>query len=88
MDAGVPVVGTDVVGTQDFIDPGRNGLLVPSGKPARLAAAVDDLLTRPDYAAIIAEAAAQDVGSRFDRAEMVRKIAAIYTDLAGDSPRG
>jgi len=88
MDAGVPVVGTDVVGTQDFIDPGRNGLLVPSGMPGRLAAAVDDLLTRPDYAAMIAQAAAHDVGSRFNRAEMVRKTAAIYTELAGDSVRG
>ena len=88
MDAGVPVVGTDVVGTQDFIDPGRTGLLVPPGKAGRLAAAVDDLLTRPDYAAIIAQAAADDVGSRFNRAEMVRKIAAIYAQLAGDSPRG
>lgn len=88
MDAGVPVVGTDVVGTQDFIDPGRNGLLVPCGVPGRLAAAVDDLLTRPEYAAMIAQTAASDVGSRFNRAEMVRKTAAIYTELAGDLVRG
>lgn len=88
MDAGVPVVGTDVVGTQDFIDPGCNGLLVSPGRPGRLAAAVDDLLTRPDYAAIIAQAAAHDVGSRFNRAEMVRKTAAIYTELAGESVSG
>ncbi len=88
MDAGVPVVGTDVVGTQDFIDPDRNGVLVPVGDPERLAAAIDDLLTRPEHAAIIAAAAARDVGGRFNRAEMVQKTAAIYTELARDLARG
>lgn len=88
MDAGVPVVGTDVVGTQDFITTGRNGVLVPVGNPSRLAGAVQDLLTRPDHAAIIAKTAADDLGGRFSRAEMVEKTAAIYTELAGESVRG
>ena len=88
MDAGVPVVATDVIGTQDFIDSGRNGVLIPPGYPGRLASAVNDLLTRPEYAVMIANNAASDVGSRFNRAEMVRRTAAAYMGLAGHLIRG
>jgi glycosyltransferase involved in cell wall biosynthesis len=51
MAAGVPVVATDVPGTADLVKDGVNGLLVPLGDPAAVAAATrrlwaDDALRR------------------------------------------
>lgn len=84
MDAGVPIVATDVVGTQDVIDNGRTGFLVPPGSPDMIAAQVDELLKHPEMAAMIASAAKADVKSRFGRSKMVDKIANLYRDLAGE----
>lgn len=84
MDAGVPVVATDVVGTQDFIDDGRNGCLAPVNDPDLLAARVEELLSQPQRAANIAAAARQDVQKRYSRAEMVKKIGLLYRELVGE----
>jgi colanic acid/amylovoran biosynthesis glycosyltransferase len=47
----IPVVSTDVVGLDELIATGRDGVLVPPEDAAALAAAIDDLLARPDAAA-------------------------------------
>jgi glycosyltransferase involved in cell wall biosynthesis len=41
--SGLAVVGTDVAGTRDLVEPERTGLLVPPADPAALAAAIDRL---------------------------------------------
>jgi glycosyltransferase involved in cell wall biosynthesis len=87
MDAGVAIVATDVVGTQDVIDDPRTGLLVPPGRPRELAKVVRRLLTHPDEAAKIAGAAQEEVSTRFSRVEMVRRISTLYRELAGDRVR-
>ncbi len=40
MTAGVPVVACDLPGIRRFVEDGVSGLLVPAGKPARLAGAI------------------------------------------------
>ena len=84
MDAGVPIVATDAVGTHDVIDHGRTGLLVPPGRPHEIAKLARRLLTHPDEAAKIAKAARAEVSTRFSRAEMVSRIATLYRELVRD----
>jgi glycosyltransferase involved in cell wall biosynthesis len=45
---GRPVVGSDVGGLRDLVQPGLTGIRVPPGEPVELAAAVDSLLDDPD----------------------------------------
>ncbi len=54
MTLGVPCVSTDSGGPSSFIDDGVNGLLVPVGRPDRLAAAIARLLDEPAFAARVA----------------------------------
>ena len=44
MACGLPVVATNVSGSVDLVQPGRNGLLVPAKDPALLAEALISLL--------------------------------------------
>ena len=48
MACGVPVVGTAVGGLTDTVQDGVTGLLVPPGRPAEIAAAVNALLADPE----------------------------------------
>ncbi|MDP9443649.1 MAG: glycosyltransferase family 4 protein [Actinomycetota bacterium] len=54
MEAGLPVVGTRVIGTDEVVVDGETGLLVPAEDPHALAAAVADLLAHPDLRAAYA----------------------------------
>ena len=45
---GRPVVGSDVGGLRDLVQPGMTGVRVPPGDPAALAAAIDGLLDDPE----------------------------------------
>ena len=85
MDAGVPIVATDVVGTQDVIDDGRTGFLVPPGRPREIAMRIRHLLTHKAEAAKIAEAARADVSTRFSLSEMVRRVSTLYREVAGST---
>ena len=48
--AGLPVVGSDLGGIHELIDPGVDGLLVPPAAPRPLAAALTELLSDPGRA--------------------------------------
>ena len=48
MSCALPCVGTDVVGTRELLQDGRNGRLVPFGNASALAAALADALTSPE----------------------------------------
>lgn len=84
MYAGVPVVATDVVGTQDFIDHGHTGYLVDHGDTDGLAEAIVRLLKSSDLAQEICLNAVSKVETRFSLGSMVRKTADIYRELVED----
>lgn len=48
MGTGLPVIASDVGGTADIIEPGRNGYIVPSGKVEMLGAAIEQVLNDAD----------------------------------------
>ena len=77
MVAGVPVVATDVPGTNLLIGHRHTGLLVPPGKPTALAAAISEVLGDPAGAKERARHARQKVERDFS----ARRMAADYADL-------
>src|SRR5204863_2712166 len=63
--AGVPVVATPVGGIRETVVPGETGLLVPTGDPAALAAAIRRLLEDREAAQAMAAEAKRRVRERF-----------------------
>lgn len=60
MAMGVPVIGSDIRGTRDLLQGGA-GVLVPARSPCALAAALEELLTRPELRDALAQAARQRI---------------------------
>jgi len=80
MATGVASVATAVGGVPEIVDAGRNGLLVPPGRPDELAAAIVALLVDPDLRARVG-AAATEIGSALDLREAVRRTEDLYTEV-------
>ncbi len=77
MAAGCAVVGSRVVGVQEVIDDGRNGLLAEHANPQSLADALARLLTQGDQAQRLAQAARQDAVRLYS----LQTMTARYEDL-------
>lgn len=77
MAAGLPCVATNVGGVPELIEHGRTGLLVPPDDPDTLARALAGLLSVPERAVAMGDAArAATADFSFDR--MARRFEAIY----------
>jgi glycosyltransferase involved in cell wall biosynthesis len=76
---GVPVIGTDVDGLPETLEEGR-GIVVPSGDPASLAAAIDDVLAGRRTTDL---PGARRYALRFATHRVVAEYAAAYGELAG-----
>lgn len=76
--AGVPVVATAVGGIPELVDHGATGLLVPAGEPARLAAALGQLLDDTALRERLAATARQRVEREFTVARMAECYRAVY----------
>jgi glycosyltransferase involved in cell wall biosynthesis len=63
--AGVPVVATSVGGTDEVVENGENGFVVPPRRMDRMAEAVDRLLSDDALRAAVADNARQTLHSRF-----------------------
>ena len=85
MDAGLPLVGTDVDGLRDLIDPGRTGLLVAPDDPRALAQALD-LLASDAAARTRMGEAARARASRLTLARMGERTAEVYRRIVDRSP--
>jgi len=79
--AGRPVIGTRVGGVPDIITPGVNGLLVPSGDVAALAAAIKDLIADPARRTAMGEAGRRLVLERHNADRMVKELEDLYRSL-------
>lgn len=85
---GTAVVATDCEsGPREIVQHGRDGLLVPVGAPAELAAAIVSLLDDEQKRRMFAERGLQDV-QRFAAAKVLGAYAQVFADLAGNGRAG
>lgn len=73
----IPVVATAVDGTQEAIQDGKTGRLVPPGDPPALAAALLELLNHPEQAMALQQAA-WPLAGKYSLATMLEKTRAVY----------
>jgi glycosyltransferase involved in cell wall biosynthesis len=76
MATGKPVVVTDSPAMRDYVTPGVQGVLVPPGDPAAVAAAIDELLADPARRREMGLAGRKAVETRFNQEKMWARIAA------------
>lgn len=81
MAAGLPVVGTRVCGTAEAVLHGATGLLVAPDRPAELAAALIEVLTKPDWAAQLGERGRIRAQRCFSAERMARETLALYDEV-------
>jgi glycosyltransferase involved in cell wall biosynthesis len=83
MAAGVPVVATAVGGMTELIEDGQNGILAGPGDESALASALAGLLSSPEAARALGEAARRTASARFSHDRMVARLLALYEEAAG-----
>ena len=75
-----PVVSSLIGGTDELIDDGRSGLLVPPGDADALAAALRRLIADGELRASLAARARERVERDFTRAAMAARVSRIYAE--------
>ncbi len=78
MQAGVPVIGSDIPGNRDLVVPGETGQLVKLGDTADFARQTHLLLQNPEQAAKLGAAAKERIATHFSVAAMVNAHAELY----------
>jgi glycosyltransferase involved in cell wall biosynthesis len=84
MMSGLPVVATKVGGVPEIVSENETGLLVPTGDPEALAAALKRILDEPSLAYRMGQAGRRRALARFTEARMLAETNALYARvLAG-----
>ncbi|GAC1544057.1 MAG: hypothetical protein NVS2B9_11240 [Myxococcales bacterium] len=88
MHQGTPIIASDAVGAVagGLVRDGRNGLVVPAGDPARLAAAIRALALDPDRCATLGAGARSDVSEFSEDAWVEGMSSALRAVGAGARP--
>ncbi|HET7468173.1 MAG TPA: glycosyltransferase [Gemmatimonadales bacterium] len=81
MAIGVPVVGTRVIGSEDAVDDGVTGLLVPYADPSALTGAVRGILESPDLARRLRDTASERVRRVYSREQFAARVEELYREL-------
>src|SRR5262245_4879840 len=77
----LPIVTTDAPGCREVVEPGVNGLLVPIGDPAALAAAVAKLADDPELRARFGQQGRERAIARFDLGVIAERTRLLYREL-------
>ena len=83
---GKAVIGTVPGGHSDMIENGRSGLLVPSGDPDALRAAMQSLIDDPQRREALGRAGAR-AARRFSAGVVVPQFEALYRNVGAAAPR-
>jgi glycosyltransferase involved in cell wall biosynthesis len=84
MAAGIPIVSSAIGGTEELIEDGRSGLLVPPGDAPALAAAMRRLLEDPQLREDFAGRARERVDAGLRREQNAERVAEVYRELLGE----
>lgn len=84
MSCGMPVVATNIPGTDEAIANGKTGLLVPPREPKRLAEAILRLLDDEELRKKIGDAGRMHVVNNYDWDIIANKIEQVYMASMGD----
>lgn len=76
--SGVPVVATAVGGIPELVSNDNTGLLVPAGDPAKLASAIEQLLSNPARAKRLTESGRALVEQGFTVKKMAERYISVY----------
>jgi glycosyltransferase involved in cell wall biosynthesis len=85
MACGTPVVASDVGGLQYTVVPEETGLLAPPQDEVAFAAAIDRILSDPDYRNKLGQAARKRVETKFSWAGVAQQLSDLYTKLIEES---
>lgn len=77
MAMGLPIIGTDVIGIQNLVLPGKNGLLVPLRDSKALQNAIASLITSPKMYAQMAKSA-QLMAKKYSWHTLVKELEHLY----------
>jgi glycosyltransferase involved in cell wall biosynthesis len=83
MAAGAPVASSAIGGTDELIEDGRSGLLVPPGDAVALAGALRRLLDDPQLRERLAARARERVERDLTRERMAARVTGVYRELLG-----
>jgi len=84
MAASLPIVATNVGGNSEAVKDGVSGFLVPSEDPAKLAAAIRQLLSHPSQAKSMGAAGRSIVSECFTTEAMMERITSTYKQLLSE----
>lgn len=85
MAAGTAIVSSAIGGTEELIEDGRSGLLVPPGDAPALAAALRRVLGDPRLRGEMAARARERVDSGLTREQNAERVAGVYRELLGEA---
>jgi glycosyltransferase involved in cell wall biosynthesis len=83
---GLPIVASRTGGIPDVVTDGVSGLLVPPGDPEALARAIDRVLSSPDLARRLGEAA-RERAKDYDWEVLAERVLEVYRDVTVAYPR-
>jgi glycosyltransferase involved in cell wall biosynthesis len=81
MAAGCVVIGSKTPPVEEFIEDGRNGLLVDFFSPQKIAVRVDEVLDHPNRIGHLGHAARQDIIKHYDVKKKLVEYQELYTSL-------
>ena len=81
MCAGLPCIATTTGGTPEAVEDGRNGVLVPPGRPTELADAILRLTAAPDRCRALGATAALDVRRKWSFDAYVDRLEEAYARI-------
>lgn len=76
-----PVIATDVGGTNEIIEHGYNGILIPDNKPSTLTQAIADFMENTTRHNEMARTGRKTIIDKFDHNTRVRKLESTYDEL-------
>jgi glycosyltransferase involved in cell wall biosynthesis len=81
MSAGTAVISTDVGGTREIVEDGKNGFLIEPRNEDQLAARLETLIRRPELRREFGRAAGETVRGRFSEDLMIDRFIELYGEM-------